>query len=277
MIWTPKCLLLAVFLFSGLFVFGASVDTVDVFSLKMRKEVRCVVVSPEENSEHIRHAVVYLLHGYSGNYASWLHIAPQIKTWVDQTGTIVVCPDGANSWYFDSPLDSSVRYETFVSSELVRYIDSNYRTVRSAKARAIAGLSMGGHGALYLAIRHPDVFGAAGSMSGGVDFTPFPENWEIKNALGNYASDSTLWKANTVLAQVDSLHDGELNIIVDCGVDDFFITVNRDLHKKLLEKKIGHDYIERPGGHTLDYWQNAVNYQLLYFQLFFNASNLKEN
>lgn len=275
--WTTKWILLAVFLFSGVFLFAASVDTVNVFSSKMKKEIKCVIVSPDEKSENFRHPVVYLLHGYSGNYASWLHIAPQIKEWADETNTIIVCPDGANSWYFDSPIDSSVRYETFVSSELVRYIDSNYKTISHQNARAIAGLSMGGHGALYLAIRHPDVFGAAGSMSGGVDFTPFPENWEIKNVLGDYPSDSTRWIVNTAISQIDSLHDGELNIIFDCGVDDFFIDVNRELHRKLVEKKIGHDYTERPGGHTLEYWNNAVNYQLLYFHLFFKANSQKRN
>ena len=89
---------------------------------------------------------------------------------------IIVCPDGGfGSWYWDSPVDAGSQYETYVSNELVTWIDSKYKTIKTRKGRAITGLSMGGQGALYLAFRHQDIFGAAGSMSGGVDIRPFPE------------------------------------------------------------------------------------------------------
>ena len=81
----------------------------------------------------------------------------------DEKGIIFVCPDGKDSWYWDSPKNPAYRYETFVSSELVNYIDRNYKTIADRKGRAITGLSMGGHGAMWLGIRHKDVFGAAGS------------------------------------------------------------------------------------------------------------------
>ncbi|WP_242499227.1 alpha/beta hydrolase family protein [Flavobacterium sp. 140616W15] len=82
---------------------------------------------------------------------------------------------------FDSPIDTTFKYETYVIDELVPFIDKNYKTITSREGRAISGLSMGGHGALYLSFKHQEVFGAAGSMSGGVDFRPFPEKWDIKN------------------------------------------------------------------------------------------------
>jgi len=86
----------------------------------------------------------------------------------DRYGAIIVTPDGGvDSWYFDSPVDPTYRYETFVTQELIPYIDKLYKTVADRSGRAIAGLSMGGHGALYLAIRHQELFAAAGSMSGG--------------------------------------------------------------------------------------------------------------
>lgn len=74
-----------------------------------------------------------------------------------------------NSWYFDSPVDTAYRYETHISKEVVGFIDGHYRTRANKKYRAITGLSMGGHGALFIALRHSDIFGAAGSISGGVD------------------------------------------------------------------------------------------------------------
>jgi S-formylglutathione hydrolase FrmB len=132
---------------------------------------------------------------------------------------------------------------------------------------------MGGHGAMYLAVRHSSLFGAAGSMSGGVDFRPFPDNWDIKKYLGDFATHADNWNKNTVINAVDQLKNKELAIMVDCGIEDFFLQVNRNLHQKLIDKKIDHDYIERPGGHDWNYWNNAVKYQLLFFKNFFNKNN----
>lgn len=264
--------LFSAFLFLQHEVNAAKVDTLNIFSQSMQKDIKCTIVLPENYGNQFFYSVVYLLHGYSGNYSSWLTIAPHIKKWVDENEVLVVCPDGGNSWYFNSPVDSSIRYETFISNEVIAYIDSNFKTVQSKKGRAIAGLSMGGHGALYLAIKHPNVFGAAGSMSGGVDFMPFPEKWEIKNVLGECITQEESWIAHTVIHQIENLKKGDLKILIDCGIDDFFIQVNRNLNEKLLEKNIAHDYIERPGGHTAEYWNNAVKFQLLFFLNYFNSN-----
>mgnify|MGYP000955441152 CR=1 FL=1 len=183
---------------------------------------------------------------------------------------IFVCPDGGKgSWYFDSPVDSSIRYESYITKELVPYIDANFSTKADSKSRAITGLSMGGHGALYLAIRHSDVFGAAGSTSGGVDFRPFPKNWDIKNALGEYEQNKERWYDHTVMRQVELLKNNQLAIILDCGVDDFFIETNRTMHNRLIEAKIPHEYTERPGEHNGDYWGKAIDNQLVFFDHFF--------
>jgi len=72
---------------------------------------------------------------------------------------------------------------------------------------------------------------------------------------------------------VDNLRNGDLKIIFDCGTSDFFLTVNRDLHQKLLDKKIDHDYIERPGGHNGQYWRNSIDLQILFFWKYFQAAN----
>ena len=237
----------------------------------MHKNVKCVVIKPDRyKKKKQRFPVLYLLHGWSGDYSNWVLKATGLLHEVDENGFLVVCPDGAyNSWYFDSPLDTTIKYETNVALEIPAYIDEHYRTITDRKARAITGLSMGGHGALYLAIRHENIFSAAGSMSGGVDFRPFPDNWDIKKVLGDYSTHAENWNKNTVINLVDSLHNGDLKIIFDCGVGDFFLQVNRDLHQKLLAEKIEHDYIERSGEHNWDYWSNSVKYQLLFFREYF--------
>lgn len=247
-------------------------DTINVYSRSMQKNIKCVVITPDSYKKRHgkRFPVIYLLHGYSGNYAQWPERAPQLKDKSDELQAIFVCPDGGfNSWYLDSPVDPAIRYETFTANELVRFMDKQYRTLADRKHRAITGLSMGGHGGLYLAIRHKDVFGAAGSTSGGVDFRPFPKNWDLVKILGDTLCCMQNWDDNVVINQLDSLKNKELALIIDCGVKDFFITVNRNLHQKLLSMKIDHDYIERPGGHTSEYWQNSIDYQLLFFKKFF--------
>ncbi|HVW61797.1 MAG TPA: GH92 family glycosyl hydrolase, partial [Puia sp.] len=250
-----------------------AVDTVVTYSKAMHKEIKAVVIKPSAYMEGGNYPVVYLLHGYSGNYADWLHVSPALKEYADRWGVLIVCPDGGfSSWYFDSPVDSTMRYEKYVGSELVNWVDSHYRTIASRQGRAITGLSMGGHGALFLAFRHQDVFGAAGSMSGGVDLRPFPKNWDISRRLGTYDSFPQRWADHSVVNQTHLLKPGGLSLIFDCGTEDFFYKVNTQLHEKLLAEKIPHDFISRPGGHTAAYWANAVRYQLLFFHHFFEKN-----
>ena len=128
---------------------------------------------------------------------------------------------------------------------------------------------MGGHGALYLAFRHQDVFGTAGSMSGGVDIRPYPNNWDIAKRLGDYVSNPEAWEKNTVINMLHLLTPHSLALMIDCGSEDFFYQDNCRLHEKLLERKIPHDFISRPGGHHWEYWKNAVRYQFLFMSQYF--------
>ena len=256
-----------------LHTYAAEVDTVITRSASMHKDIKAVVITPNGYDKTQHYPVVYLLHGYSGNYADWITKAPLITSYSDDYHLIIVCPDGDyNSWYFDSPVDSSKRYETYVSKELVSWIDSAYSTIATLKGRAITGLSMGGHGALYLAFRHQDVFGAAGSMSGGVDLQPFPANWDISKTLGNYAEHPEAWKNNSVINLVYLIANKNYPFMFDCGTEDFFYPVNKKLHDKLVQNEIPHDFISRPGAHTWEYWSNAVGYQMLFMHNYFEKN-----
>lgn len=270
---------IALFLVIGLWSTSAwaeKIDTVETYSPSMKKNIKAVVLTPDSYDGSKEFPVVYLLHGYSGNYADWIKKAPVMQRMADVYQTIIVCPDGAfSSWYWDSPVDPTMRYETYVSSELVSWIDGRYKTIKSREGRGITGLSMGGHGALYLAFKHQDVFGTAGSMSGGVDIRPFPNNWDMAKRLGKYAEAPELWEKNTVINLVHLLTPNSLALIIDCGSDDFFYRVNNNLHDKLLERNIPHDYISRPGGHNWPYWNNAIGYQLLFMRNFFDKPKSK--
>jgi S-formylglutathione hydrolase FrmB len=257
-------------------LWASSVDTVVIYSSSMHKEIKCVVIKPDSYvMKNLRFPVVYLLHGHSGSYSYWVQEIPNIKNDADQFQMIIVCPDGGyNSWYFDSPIDTTRKYETHISKEVVEYVDENYKTIPDRNHRAITGLSMGGHGAFYLAIRHSDTFGAVGSTSGGVDITPFKTHWQLEEQIGDTINYKDNWKNMTIINMIDHFPISSLSIIFDCGTDDFFYTVNKNLHKKMLSLNILHDYIERPGGHTKEYWQNSIGYQLLFFKKYFQNGKL---
>lgn len=271
------------FLFSIFFltiilaVNAAKVETLNVYSNSMKKNTRTCVVTPDSyNKTGKSLPVLYLLHGHGGNYASWINDFPQLRQLSDMYNLILVGVDGGfSSWYFDSPIDSTFRYETYVTKEVIGFIDSNFNTVKSREGRAVTGLSMGGHGALYLSIRHQDIFGVSGSMSGGVDFRPFPKNWDIAKRLGDITLNPENWEKNTVIYQLSLIKSNNPAMIIDCGVNDFFINVNRQLHEKMLDLKINHDYIERPGVHNIDYWRNSLQYQVLFFDNYFKKNIMR--
>lgn len=262
---------------------AAPVDTLDVPSAAMKRTMKAAVVVPESYrsaKNKAMYPVLYLLHGGGGTFSDWLRQTPDkmlVHRLADQYNLIIVMPEGERlSGYLDSPIQKDNLFETYIASELIEKIDNTYRTIRDRKGRVITGLSMGGHGALYLASRHPDIYCAAGSMSGAVDLNR--TNWRIDaqfasqiepaftRILGSPGSTPDLYATNSVVNMVDRIKASGLRLIIDCGVDDFLIEPNRELHRRLVYSKVEHDYTERPGGHTWDYWQNSLPYHILFFR-----------
>jgi len=253
---------------------AASADTISVYSKALHKNSKCVIIIPKSyKNSNKSFPVVYLLHGYSGNYSDWIQKVPELKNYADEFQMLIVCPDGHyNSWYVDSPVDSAIKYDTYISTELPHFIDSAFHTIAERNFRAITGLSMGGHGALSLAWKHPDLFGACGSMSGVEDITPWKTKYELTEVLGDTLHNNNFYNYS-VVNLVKKIPEQIPAIIFDCGINDPFIKTNRQLHAELAELKIPHDYIERNGTHNWDYWSNAVSFQLLFFHKFFQKSH----
>ena len=254
---------------------AAKVDTLIVESRSMHKSLFNIVIAPDKSlNTNDSFPVVYLLHGAYGQFSNWLLEVPELKSYADEYNVFIVCPDGGyTSWYYDSPIDSTMQYETYITNELIQEVDKKYNTFQNKAGRAITGLSMGGHGAFYLAFKHPDVWGAAGSMSGGLDIRPFPEKWHIAKRLGTLIDNKQAWEENTVINMINLIEGKDLKLIFDCGVDDFFYEVNKNMHQELLANNISHDYIERPGNHDWEYWTNAIKFQLLFFNEYFASKN----
>jgi putative tributyrin esterase len=109
-------------------------------------------------------------------------------------------------------------------------------------------------------------------MSGAVDMGTMlgrePNDQVIKlmqPVFGDQSTNQDLYTKNAVLGMVEKMKNNKLALIMDCGVDDFLIEPNRELHRRLEYNKVPHDYTERPGAHTWDYWENALPYQVLFF------------
>lgn len=268
-------------------VFSATVDTLDVLSASMNRTLRAAVVVPDAyKAGQQAFPVLYLLHGGTGNFRDWLSKTPDkrlLHRLADQYKLIIVTPEGdPTSYYFDSPQIKTSQFETFISRELVDRIDKAYRTVRDRKGRLIAGLSMGGHGAMFIASRHPDLYAAAGSMSGVMNINT--ATWKVpaefaKSRADNFAkllgppqTGDAPYPGYTMVTLADKLKANNLPLIFDIGVDDFLIETNRDLHRQLLANGTPHDYTERPGAHTWEYWENALPYQLLFFSKILKAN-----
>ncbi|MCO6498300.1 MAG: esterase family protein [Chitinophagaceae bacterium] len=265
------------FLLIGFFLFskGADTDTLTIQSRALRGATKCVVITPDsyKSDAQKQFPVVYLLHGYSGDYSNWVRKVPEIKGYADKYQVILVCPDGKNSYYLNNADKSQPQFEDYISAELPEYIDGHYRTIKKKELRAITGLSMGGHGALMAAFRHQDIFGAAGSMSGALDLVSRRFRKEITDAIGDSTVEKVAPFSVVHLAAEENL---SLPMIIDCGVDDPLLPGNRELHKILTDRKIAHDYIERDGTHSWDFWRNSIEYHLLFFRKWFDK-NLSES
>lgn len=257
--------------------YAAKVDTLQIASAAMGKTYKAAVVLPNTYSKSkSAYPVMYLLHGAYGHFSDWLKNTPNkklVQNLSDQYNIIIVMPEGETfSFYLDSPVNKGSQFETFITQEVVQKIDETYRTISNRSGRVITGLSMGGHGALYLSGRHPDLFCAAGSMSGAVDMSAMLNRDSstqviklMQPVFGDKSSNSELYEQNSVLAMLDKIKANKLPLIIDCGVDDFLIEPNRELHRRLVYNKVDHEYTERPGAHTWDYWENSLPYHVLFF------------
>ena len=268
---------------------AAIVDSLDIPSAAMNKTYKAAVALPSayQNNKKV-YPVLYLLHGGGGHFRDWLNQTPDkmlVKNLADQYNIIIVMPEGETfGWYLDSPFDPTSKFETYITKEVIQKIDNTYRTVRSNKGRVITGLSMGGHGAMYLSTRHPDIFGAAGTMSGAMDmnYTKYSLNEDFKKTLierfekllGTSDVTKEVYVKNSVINMAETIKKNGMPVIIDCGVDDFLIDVNRELHRRLVYNNTPHDYAERPGAHTWEYWQNSLPYHLLFFSKVFKNNGV---
>ena len=257
--------------FLGLFLsvnalLSAEVDVVSIPGASLKRALKATVVLPRLHGKtDMRFPVLYMLHGYSQNHATWLRVLP-LKQYADRYKLIFVCPDGAyDSWYLNNPRKRNADFETYIAVDVVNFIDSVYSTSKTPSGRALIGSSMGGHGALTILARHADRFAGAGSISGIMDLGEFPSEWGISKALGEFEKNREIWRNYSFIGLASKLGGRNKTILLDCGMSDFALPGNARAHELLKKEDIAHEYYIRPGGHTVDYVRHAAEFHILFF------------
>ena len=227
--------------------------------------------------------VVYLLHGYSDDETGWIQFGEAGK--IADNGIadgkippcILVIPDGKVTWYCNSYDKKNLWEDNFIN-EFIPFIEKEYRIRTKKEYRAIAGLSMGGYGALKLSMRHTDLFSCCVALSSGTftdkeitdqkdaDYERFFGNI-FGNGLKGEARLSEAWKANNPLDLIHSVPIEKLKSVrywIDCGDDDFLFNGNSTLHIEMRQLGLPHEYRVRDGGHQWSYWRSGLDAGLEY-------------
>ncbi|HEX3248104.1 MAG TPA: alpha/beta hydrolase family protein [Pyrinomonadaceae bacterium] len=214
-----------------------------------------------------RYPVLYLLHGLFGRHDDWI-TRTNLTEYAAQYELIIITPEGHDNWYVDSATVPQDKYESYFVRELIPDVDARYRTIKDRRARGIAGLSMGGYGALKFGLKNRDVFAFAGSLSGALDPAKRTEDhpgfaWNILRP----SLISAFGAANSPTREANDLHQIARNasdisslpyLYFDCGLEDGFLGTNREFAEILVAKKIPHQYRQLPGGHNWEYWDRQV-------------------
>ena len=222
----------------------------------------------QPDSRTKRYPVIYLLHGLTGHYTNWLEKTKLVDYTVPYE-FIIVMPEGNDGWYTDSATVPTDKYESYILQELIPDVEKRFRASGDAGSRAIAGLSMGGYGALKFGVKYPQQFVFVASMSGALGAASWTESdlkgleFILRSLQSVYGSASSPTRAANDLgrlyrdlpaASIASLP----YIYLDCGTEDQLSEVNRDFVAILMTRKIPHEYRQLPGGHTWTYWDSQV-------------------
>lgn len=220
-------------------------------------------------SRAVRYPVIYLLHGLGGGADNWVSARARLAQHAAAHRFIIVTPEGRDGWYTDSATVAADKFETYILAELIPDVERRYRAIPARDARAVAGLSMGGYGALKFGVKHPQTFALAASLSGAFGAA----SWDaddpgtlafIKPSIARTygAMGSPTRAANDLFKLFAALPPERFPalpfIYFDCGTEDFLINSNRALSELLLKRKIPHEYRQLPGSHSWPYWDAQV-------------------
>ncbi|MBF0528113.1 MAG: esterase family protein [Deltaproteobacteria bacterium] len=197
--------------------------------------------------------VLYLLHGAYDDYEAWyIHAKNELLYLSDKYSLIIVTPDGEQfGWYADS---KNSMIESYFFNELIP--DINAKFINNG-LKSIAGLSMGGHGAVTLALRHPDEFVSASSMSGILNITKHPKSWNLDKVFGELNDQNrSNWEAHSAvhLAKKNKEYTEKLPLYITTGKQDKLAFADNKEFSNQMSLIDSQTYLASEGGHDWKYW-----------------------
>lgn len=206
-----------------------------------------------------KYPVLFLLHGASGSWTDFsVRAHGVLQAFAGKQKVVVVTPDGTeNGWYLDSLKVPGAGIETYVMREVLPDVE---KRLPVTKKRGIGGISMGGNGAIVLAIKSPGTFLSVSSMSGAVDLSKAATRPALIERLGPYAENQAAWLANSALQLVKAKPDAAKGFALyfTVGSDDVWAGPNRALDAALDELRITHEFKESPGDHGWAHWLEVL-------------------
>ena len=199
--------------------------------------------------------VLYLLHGLSDDHSIWMR-RTSIERYASQYGIAVVMPNGHRSYYSD--MKNGMKYWTYVSEELPEFIRSVFKFSTAPEDTYVAGLSMGGFGAMKLALNKPGCFDAAASFSGAMIAGTACAPCELENIQGGDFSKDTI---NDLFAAAEKNAKEGVRmpaLFLSCGTEDGLYPVNLRFRDHLKKLNIPFTWSEGPGNHSWDVWDANI-------------------
>ncbi len=237
---------------------GKNVADYKMQSAALGEERRVSVLLPAgyETSTR-RYPVLYLLHGLGDDNTAWTMMT-NLSGFAAKMDIIIVMPDAARSFYVNSVSEPKAKFEDFIVKDLMAWTDETFRTIPLRRARAIAGLSMGGYGAALIGTKHYKRYAAIGAFSGVVALGHNMVGDRFKSLVGANGSPEALDRSVFNFTEKLPVADAPL-IYIACGGQDGLVTQNRDWVKLLSEKKIPYEYREvSVKAHTWDFWDDNI-------------------
>jgi putative tributyrin esterase len=235
---------------------------VDFRSELLEADVSMNVILPNDRNENTPTKVIYLLHGYSGNHTNWIRLSA-IERYVRDRQIAVIMPDMGNSFYTD--MAYGFPYFTFLTDELPKKVQSFFNLKPNQEDTYIAGLSMGGYGALKCALTYPERFHKAVSLSGALDAARLYETAKEKKPRLYYETifgidhiKNTKHDLFYLITESKKHNKSFPAIYIACGLEDYLYEDNVKFVEHLQKNQVKHTYIESKGAHTWDYWDQHI-------------------
>ncbi len=243
---------------------GEQVEFGEVPSFYFNKGMGFISIVPKSYDEVDSLPVMYLLHNYGNDAIVFLDSVPELVELVDDLQIVVICINTDKGWYIDSPRKKNWRFETYITTELFPYIKQNYRICSTKEKTGITGFSMGGYGSIYLAFKHPEMFGYVGSVSGAMNLVDFPALANLYEVFGEQSLYLKDWKRYSPYYMLDSIDVKKLdfNFHMICGDADFLVNSNRAFSEKLDGLDVEHTYSEIEGIHKWSFARKMIVGQL---------------